>query len=174
MERATAICNTFCIDSSLVLVPRHRREVSPLSRRVMLQPVSVPLQDGLRFFPPLYPHSHGQYGLTTFRKVDMDGLGALSPPVALRVHDRVLSRPCTRSSALLAQAWQHLWLVFFDDVYRAFTWVRHTIHPSPISVSVLTDTSAPRGCDASLATVGSLSEGSVQVVTFLHIFVGYC
>src|SRR5439155_10908245 len=46
--------------------------------------------------------------------------------------------------------------------------------PSPISVSVLTDTSAPRGCDASLATVGSLSEGSVQVVTFLHIFVGYC
>src|SRR5215471_1154325 len=65
-------------------------------------------------------------------------------------------------------------LVFCDDVYRAFTWVRHTIHPSPISVSVLTDTSAPRGCDASLATVGSLSEGSVRVVTFPHIFVEYC
>jgi hypothetical protein len=31
----------------------------------------------------------------------------------------------------LAQAWQHLWLVFCDDVYQAFTWVRHTIHPSP-------------------------------------------
>src|SRR3989442_3829151 len=41
---------------------------------------------------------------------------------------------------------------------EAFTWVRHTIHPSPVSVSVLTDTSAPRGCDASLMTVGSLSE----------------
>ena len=53
---STAICNTFCIDSSLVLVPRHRREVSPLARRVMLPPVSVPLQDGLRFFPPPYPH----------------------------------------------------------------------------------------------------------------------
>src|SRR5262249_61299674 len=92
----------------------------------------------------------------------------------VRAHDKVRGHPCTRYSALLAQACQHLWLVFCHDVYRAFTWVRHTIHPSPISVSVLTDTSAPRGCDASLATVGSLSEGSVQVVTFLHIFVGYC
>src|SRR5262249_33198975 len=35
-NQATAICNTFCIDSSLVLVPRHRREVSPLARRVRL------------------------------------------------------------------------------------------------------------------------------------------
>src|SRR6266436_4803907 len=31
----------------------------------------------------------------------------------------------------LAQAFQHLWLVVYDDVYRAFTWVRHTIHPRP-------------------------------------------
>jgi hypothetical protein len=38
---------------------------------------------------------------------------------------------------------------------------------------VLTDTSSPHGCDASLTTVGALSEGSVQIVTFLHIFVGY-
>src|SRR5712671_6226931 len=32
---------------------------------------------------------------------------------------------------LLAQASQHLWLVDFDDVYRKFTWVHHTIHPAP-------------------------------------------
>src|SRR2546429_6261762 len=38
---------------------RSRREVSSLARRVMLQPVSVPLQDGLRFFPPPYPHRPG-------------------------------------------------------------------------------------------------------------------
>src|SRR5438067_3420706 len=93
---------------------------------------------------------------------------------SVRVHDKERGNPCTCYSALLAQAWQPLWLVFFDDVYRAFTWVRHTMHPSPISVSVLTDTSAPRGCDARLATVGSVSEGSVQGVTLLHIFVGYC
>src|SRR5215467_10400257 len=60
---ATVMCNTFCIDSSLVLVPRHRREVCPLARRVMLPrprapPVSVSLPDGLRFFPPPYPHRH--------------------------------------------------------------------------------------------------------------------
>src|SRR5499426_2064047 len=47
----------------MVLVPRHRREVCPLARRVMLptalaQPVSAPLQGGLRFFPPPYPHRH--------------------------------------------------------------------------------------------------------------------
>src|SRR4029434_8182462 len=63
-HKATAICNTFSIDSSVVLVPRHRREVCPLARRVMLpirraQPVSTPLQGGVRFFPPLYPHYHG-------------------------------------------------------------------------------------------------------------------
>jgi len=58
-HEATAICNTFCIDSSLVLVPRHRREVSSLARRVMLPPVSGPLQDGVRFFPPPYPHRPG-------------------------------------------------------------------------------------------------------------------
>ena len=113
-------------------------------------------------------------GLPCSVSVTTNGVGALCPPVAWDAHDKETESPCTRYSALLAQAFQHLWLVFCDDVYRAFTWVRHTIHPRPISVSVLTDTSAPRGCDASLATVGSLSEGSVQVVTFLHIFVGYC
>ena len=56
---------------------------------------------------------------------------------------------------------------------QAFTCVCHTTHPSPISVVVLTDTSLPHGSDASQLTVGTLSEGSVQVVTFLYIFVGY-
>jgi hypothetical protein len=62
-HEATAMCHTFCTDASVVLVPRHRREVSPLARRVMLpilraQPLSTPLQGGVRFFPPLYPHRH--------------------------------------------------------------------------------------------------------------------
>src|SRR5215813_13339738 len=105
--------------------------------------------------------------------VTTNGVGALCPPVAWDAHDKEARSPCTRYSALLAQAWQHLWLVFCDDVYRAFTWVRHIIHPSPVSVSVLTDTSSPHGCDVSLTTVGALSGGPVQVVTFLHISVGY-
>ena len=92
---------------------------------------------------------------------------------SVAAHDKERESPCARYSALLAQACQHLWLVFCDDVYQAFTWVRHTIHPSPVSVLVLTDTSSPHGFDASLMTVGSLSEGSVRVVAFPHIFVGY-
>ena len=112
-------------------------------------------------------------GLPCSALVTTNGVGALCPPGAWDAHDKEARSPCTRSSAVLAQACQHLWLVFCDDVYRAFTWVRHTIHPSPVSVVVLTDTSAPHGCDASRVTVGSLSEGSVRVVTFPHIFVGY-
>ena len=88
-------------------------------------------------------------------------------------HDKEAENPCTRYSALLAQAYQHLWRVFGDDVSRAFTWIRPTIHPRPVSVSVLTDTSSPHGCDASPWAVGALSGGPVQVVTFLHISVGY-
>src|SRR2546427_7515215 len=34
-RKATVICHTFCIDSSMLLVPRHRREVCALARRVM-------------------------------------------------------------------------------------------------------------------------------------------
>ena len=52
-----------------------------------------------------------------------NGVGALCPPVACGAHDKEAESPCTRYSALLAQAFQHLWLVFFDDVYQAFTWV---------------------------------------------------
>src|SRR5262249_59196186 len=57
-EGSAVICIASLIGSSRTLVHPHRREVCPLSRRGMLHPVSVPLQDGLRFFPPLYPHLH--------------------------------------------------------------------------------------------------------------------
>src|SRR5712692_4957054 len=77
---------------------------------------------------------------------------------SVHAHDKERGSPCARYVAVLAQAFQHLGLVICDDVYQAFTWVRPTIHPSPVSVLMLTDTSAPHGCDASLVTVGSLSE----------------
>src|SRR5215813_7498446 len=112
-------------------------------------------------------------GLPCSVSITTNGVGALCPPVALDAHDKAARTPCTRYSALLAQACQHLWLVFCYYVYRAFTWVRPTIHPSPVSVLMLTDTSSPHGCDVSLTTVGALSGGPVQVVTFLHISVGY-
>jgi hypothetical protein len=102
-----------------------------------------------------------------------NGGGALCPPVAWNAHDKEGGNPWARYSALLAQACQHLWLVVVDDVYRAFPSVRHTIHPRPVSVSVLTETSSPHGCDASRWAVGPWSGGAVRVVTFPHISVGY-
>src|SRR6266436_9412406 len=79
------------------------------------------------------PSTKERYGLTTFHKIDKNGLGTLCSPVALGVHGRVLARPCSRYGALLAQADKHLWPVAFYDVYREFTCVHHTIHlvPSP-------------------------------------------
>ena len=77
-----------------------------------------------------FPHGR-RTGFPCSVSVTTNGVGTLSPPVACDAHDKEGENPCTRYSALLAQACQHLWLVVFDDVYRAFTWVRHTIHPSP-------------------------------------------
>jgi len=86
---ATVICNTFYTDSSLILVPRHRREVCSLARRVMLPRWGAtrihPMTERPSLFPtplpalPLVgltaflPHMEEQYGLTTFHKVDTHG-----------------------------------------------------------------------------------------------------
>ena len=105
--------------------------IRPTTGRLSLFPTPIPASPsaGLTAFLPVVRQE--RYGLTTFRKIDQDGLGALCPPVACGVHDRGLANPCTRYSALLAQACQHLWLVAFNDVYREFTCVHHTIHPAP-------------------------------------------
>jgi hypothetical protein len=69
-------------------------EVCPLSRGVMLQPLSDPLQTGLRFFhPPIPAQSTASlavrlpakqdwqpYGLTTFPACHTTDLGSTSPP----------------------------------------------------------------------------------------------
>jgi len=47
---------SFCMGgSSSYLANRDHEDVSPFSRGVMLQPLSAPLQDGVRFFPILVP-----------------------------------------------------------------------------------------------------------------------
>src|SRR5262249_15776254 len=131
----------------MVLVPRHRREVCPLARRVMLpvrlaQPVSSLLPGGLRFFLPLYPHRLWSALLLSYLSRRSDTglprsarLTRTGEVLSLRrercVHDRILSRPCTRSSAFLAQASQHLGLGAHHDVYRECTCVHPTIHPAP-------------------------------------------
>ena len=44
----------------------------------------------------------------------------------------------------------------------------------PLLRLMLADTPLPHGSGASRMTVGTVSAGSVQVVTFPHICVGYC
>jgi hypothetical protein len=145
--------------------------IRPITGRPSLFPTPLPAPPsvGLAAFLPCQE----QYGLTTFRKVDTHGLGALSPPGALGVHDRVCSRPCTRSSAFLAQAWQHLWLVAHHDVYREFAYAHHTMHPAPSPPDAGRDT-VPSRFRCQSVTVGTVSAGFVRVVTFPHICVGYC
>ena len=105
--------------------------IRPVTGRPSLFPTPIPASPLVGLTVSLPSFQKERYELTTFPKVDKDGLGALCPPVALDVHDRVPTRPCTCYSAILAQACQHLWLIALDDVYREFTCVHHTIHPAP-------------------------------------------
>jgi len=123
--------------------------IRPITGRcsLFLTPLPAPSLVGLATFLPFLREE--RYGFTTFHKVDKDGLGALCPPVALRVHDRVLVRPYTRYGAILAQAYQHLRLAAFNDVYREFTGVHHTIHPAPTPPDAGRDTVPSRfGCQS--------------------------
>src|SRR6266511_2933444 len=54
-----------------------------------------------------------------------------------------------------------------------FTSVHPTIHPAPSSPDAGRYT-VPLRLRCQSVTVGTVSEGSVRVVTFPHIFVGYC
>src|SRR5215472_4921183 len=87
------LCITAYAGWLTVLVRQHPREVSPLSRGVMLQPLSGPLQAGFRLLPRPLPAAPSaplaarfplreDYGLTTFRRSSLGGgLGRVSTPV---------------------------------------------------------------------------------------------
>jgi hypothetical protein len=105
--------------------------IRPAPGRRSLFPTPIPASPSVSLTASLPSLQKERYGFTTFPKVDSNGLGALCSPGALAVHDRVCLRPCTRSSAVLAQACQHLWLAGCNDVYRECTCVHHTIHPAP-------------------------------------------
>ena len=61
-------------------------------------------------------------GLTTFRRCRMSGEGRRFSPVVLHLRQG-MRQPPDLTTYLLVQAYQHLWLVIADDVYRGFTWV---------------------------------------------------
>ena len=171
-------------------MPRHRREVCPLARRVMLpklraQPVSTPLQGGLCFFPPPYPHRHRL---------------ALRPPYLAWRSNTGLPRSArlTQTGEVLSvrrERWVSMTEYYQDSVPAPVPFWRKPLSifglvlittfiesshvftiPSiqPHLRLMLADTPSPHGSGASRVTVGTVSAGAVQVVTFPHICVGYC
>src|SRR4051794_26405615 len=110
-------------------------EVSPLARGVMLplaQPLSVPLQNSLRFFHlplPAVPSTglttclpRGRpTGLPRSAYSPLAGSGSASPPRVL-MSTIEEEGPSIPTLCLLAQACQRLWLVGSHDVYQQFAY----------------------------------------------------
>ena len=70
-------------------------------------------------------------GITTFRRRNQTGgLGRVSPPVVRHLRRRS-SEPPNLTTCLLAQAYQHLWLVLCDDVYDASPGLTMPPYPRP-------------------------------------------
>jgi hypothetical protein len=144
-----------------------------ITRRPSLFPTPIPASPSVRLTASLPSFQKERYGLTTFHKVDTDGLGALCPPVALGVHDRVGMKPCTRYSA----CWLKPLSTFGLSCITTFTKSSHLFTiPSiqPRLRLMLAETPSPRGSGASRVTVGTVSVGIGQRVTLLPYHVGYC
>src|SRR5712692_4588530 len=62
--------------------------IRPATGRPSLFPTPIPASPSVSLTASLPSLQKEQYGLTTFHKVDTDGLGTLFSPVALGVHDR--------------------------------------------------------------------------------------
>lgn len=136
-------------------------EVCTLSCRIMsslphateAQSVSAPLQNGIRFFHfpisalriglPCGSLTHSEereeYGLTTFRVSDNNGLGLSYPPAVIMSVQPHLHRELTDcipfGSSLQPCSWSValniFWLVLRNDVYQTFMSVDHTIKSRP-------------------------------------------
>ena len=146
--------------------------IHPITGRPSLFPTPIPAPPSVGLTASL-PVLQEQYGLTTFRKIDMIRLGALCPPVVFAVHDRVIARPCTHYSAF----WRKPFSIFGLSFLTTFIKSSHVFTiPSiqPRLRLMLADTPFLRSSGANPKTVGTLSEGFRQRVTLLPYLVGYC
>ncbi len=184
------MCHTFCIDSSGVLVPRHRREVCPLARGVMLPgpwrnpypphyrrpslfpaPIPAPPLARLTACLPFLRKEH--YGLTTFRTSTMDEVGSACSPVARHLRETMRER-LHLATYLLVQACQPLWLVGSHDVYQQFTCVSHVIPPSlPTAVGLAVVHALSRGAHHLVGEATLSQELHTARLPWPHVLVGY-
>ena len=137
-----------------VLIRRHPREVSSLSRGMLSQPLSGPLQAGLRFLPrplPAAPSarltaglpSREVDGLTTLHRRNPRGLGPAFTPVARHLRRMSLQHPdlaTYRFGPSLSAPLARLCL----RRLRRFTWVGHTTRPWSPTAAVLAVTTSAR------------------------------
>jgi hypothetical protein len=67
----------------------------------------------------------------------LQGLGLACLPVVLHLR-QVIREYLFLTTHFLVQACQHLWLVYFNDIYQQFTFVDHTLLSSLLTVLMLT------------------------------------
>ena len=140
--------------------------IRPITGRHSLFPTPLPASPLVGLATSLPSFRKERYGLTTFHKVDKDGLGALCPPVVLGVHDRVRARPCTHYSAF----WLKPISIFGLSLITTFIESSHVFTiPSiqPLHRLMLAVTPFPHGSGVSRVTVGTMSAGICTGVTLL-------
>src|SRR6266852_1753562 len=74
VEGSAVICFSSSVVYSSILVTKDLAEVCPLSREVMLQPLSFPLQDGIRFLRFPLPAISSAYLAAAYRERKISGL----------------------------------------------------------------------------------------------------
>jgi hypothetical protein len=117
-------------------------DVCTLAGRVMSQPVSIPLQNGLRFFHHLTPyllkhalrlacHKGRRHGVTTFRVSDSRHLrSTFSAGGSSARVGRSATHP-NHPLTILVQASQLLWLVNIHDSYKCSLPLTIVSYPNP-------------------------------------------
>ena len=117
-------------------------DVSSLTGRVMSQPVSIPLQNGLGFFHHLTPYlpqlalrlacpKGRSYGVTTFRVPDNEYLRSTLSAGGSSARVGRSAIPSEPPTYLLVQASQLLWLVNIHDSYKCSLPLTIVSYPNP-------------------------------------------
>lgn len=162
-RRAYSYFPTMSANSHFAL--EDQTEVCSLSRKVMSQPLSVPLQHSIRLLRPLLPAlptafltvclPRGQrYGLTTFPACHTTGLGpAFLPGTVMATYSHIPRH------------------VFSNDIHQQFTCVALTSQPSASTrydSELLPPTSRPKGTHTGGYIVRRASYPTVTSEACLH------
>jgi hypothetical protein len=139
---AALTCFSSYRSSADYLAKKHPMDVSSLAGRVMSQPVSTPLQNGLGFFHHLTPYlpQHAlrlacprgrRHGVTTFRVFDSRYLrSTFSAGGSFARVGHSATHP-NHPLTVLVQACQLLWLVNIHDSYKCSLLLTIVSYPNP-------------------------------------------